>query len=78
MAAIVIGVLVGDLLGRTFGGEAAAFEGARIGFVVMGILAFFTPWRRTLLRLIRRWQQRRTLKELGLTENDMPPPQNNT
>jgi hypothetical protein len=65
MVAIAVGIIIGDAIG--------GFEGARLGLIIAGILAFFTPWRRWVLGRVRRWQQQRALRELGLTENDVPP-----
>ena len=65
MVAMAVGVLIGNAV--------AGDEGARIGFVGFGLIAYFTPWRRAVLQRVRRWQQQRALRELRLTENDVPP-----
>lgn len=72
MLAIALGVIVGGEAGRVIGGEVGAMDGAKVGFVGMGILAFFTPWRRAVLARVRKWQQQKAMRELGLTENDDP------
>lgn len=72
MLGIAFGALAGGEIGRMVGGEAGGLSGAQFGFVSMGILAFFTPWRRTVLSRVRKWQQRRAMRELGLTEGDDP------
>lgn len=64
--------MIGIAIGAIAGAEIAGEQGAQIGFVTMGVLAYFTPWRRALLARVRKWQQRRAMRELGLTEGDDP------
>ncbi|MBI4499016.1 MAG: hypothetical protein HY689_14080 [Chloroflexi bacterium] len=51
----ILAITIGALVGSMVGGE----QGTVVGFVGLGFLSVFTPWRRWLVRWWQEWERSR-------------------